>query len=571
VVAFAASAWSTWTGRGEVYYDSVTMFVALLLAARYFELRSRQRAAAVVESLARSVPPTAERLVEYPHSLATETVAASALVPGGLTLVRPGARVPADGVVVDGVSHADEALVTGESRPVPKQAGAEVMAGSVNRESQLIVRVTRIAAESRVSQILRLVERALHERPSIGRAADRVAAWSVAGILVAAALAGGYWWLNDPARALPVVVAVLVVSCPCALSLAVPTALASATASLARRGILVTRADAIEAMARATDVAFDKTGTLTDGHFALVGVFPHRALDREACVALAAALEGGSEHPIATALRGASRAAAPAASGLRSVSGCGVEGTIGGRRYRIGSPGWVARLHAEPLPIESRLLAAHVSPVALADEEGWIAWFTFADRLRPAAAATVSALREAGTRVHLLSGDRPATVAHCGALLEVDSAAGGLEPEGKLGWLREQQQRGARVMMVGDGVNDAPVLAGAQVSAAMACGTPLALISADVVLLRDDIAAVGVAMRESRRALRIMWQNFGWAILYNAIAIPAAAAGAVTPLAAGIGMSLSSLLVVANSLRLATRRRVRADPIAVRVAAAAAA
>jgi Cu2+-exporting ATPase len=573
LVAFAASVHATWTGEGDVYYDSVTMFLALLLTSRYFELRARQRAASLVESLARSVPVVAERLDGYPGSLATTTVPVDALVPGEHVLVAPGATFPADGAVVAGRSHADEALVTGESWPVAKEPGSEVLAGAVNRDSRLVVRVSRAAAASRVGQIIRLVERAMHDRPGFGAAADRVAAWSVAAVLLAAAIAGAWWAFADPAKALPVAVAVLVVSCPCALSLAVPTALAAATTSLARRGILLTRGDALEATARLTDVVFDKTGTLTEGRFALVGVLPLRELDREQCLRLAAALEAGSEHPVAAAVR---RAATPVevAGDVRGVPGAGVEGTVAGTVYRIGNPEWVASLHGEALPLQSRLLASHATPVALADERGWIAWFTFADELRAGATGVVGQLRAAGLRVHLLSGDRPATVAHYAQMLGVDSFHGGLTPEAKLEWLQGRQAGGARMMMVGDGVNDAPVLARADVSVAMASGTPLAMLGSDVVLLGTDIGAVAAAVRGARRAFRVMRQNFGWAILYNALAIPLAAAGAVTPLIAGLGMSLSSLLVVANSLRISARlpsRRPRTGVGPVREAPASAA
>jgi Cu2+-exporting ATPase len=435
---------------------------------------------------------------------------------------------------------------------VRKAAGSPVLAGSVNRESRLVVRVTASTADSRVSQIVRLVERAMGERPSIARLADRIASWSVAGVLIAALGALVAWWFVDRDRAVAVAVAVLVVSCPCALSLAVPTVVAAATSALARRGILVTRGDAIEALASVDDVVFDKTGTLTEGSFALVAAIPLRGQGAEACVELAAALEAGSVHPIASAFRAAAAGRTlPATAGVRDATGCGIEGVIDGRRYRLGTPAWTASLHGDSPPDVAEIAAAEGTPIALCDEQGWVAWFTLSDRARAGASSVVTVLRGAGFDVHVLSGDQPRTVAHVARQLGIDSAVGGVDPEGKLGWLQALQRRGRRVLMVGDGVNDAPVLAGANVSMAMATGTPLAMVSADVVLLRADLNGVPAALAASRKAIAVMRENFAWAALYNAVAIPLAAAGALTPLIAGAGMAASSLLVVLNAMRLA--------------------
>jgi Cu2+-exporting ATPase len=550
-IAFAASVWATVTGRGEVYFDSVTMFVFLLLGARYLEVLARARAAETQQRLLRHTPAVAERIVPGSGGGATVRVAAARLEPGDLVQVAPGAIIPADGKVTAGASAADESLLTGESRPVAKHAGDLVTGGSVNLESPLTVEVTRVGPESVLAGIMRLMDRAQAGRPRSAEIADRAAQWFVAILIPVALAAAAAWLWFDPPRALWVLVAVLVVSCPCALSLATPAAFAAATDALHRGGILVTRGHALETLARATHVVFDKTGTLTWGRLALVGVIPVGGQDREVCLAVAAALERGSEHPIAAALLlAAAGLPAEAAEDVKNHPGRGVEARVRGRRFRIGSPAFASELAGQPLPAELAFAADDVTVVALADEQGCLALFTLGDALRSGAGWLVRELEAAGKSVCLLSGDRQRTVAHVAHELGIGIAAGESGPEAKLAFVRRLQARGAVVAMVGDGVNDAPVLAQAQVSIAMGGGTDLAHASADVVFLADDIGRLAEAFATACAAMRIIRQNLAWAAAYNAVAIPLAAAGWVTPLAAGIGMAASSLAVVANALRL---------------------
>ena len=550
-IGFAASAWATLTGRGEVYFDSVTMFVFLLLGARYLEAAARARAAETQQRLVQHTPAVAERILPGPGAAKTERVAAARLEPGDRVQVAPGAIIPADGRVVDGASAADESLLTGESRPVAKRAGDTVAGGSVNVASPLTVEVTRVGPDSVLAGIVRLMDRAQAGRPRISEIADRVAQWFVAALIPVALAAALAWLWVDPPRALWVLVAVLVVSCPCALSLATPAAFAAATGALHRRGILVTQGHALETLARATHVVFDKTGTLTWGRLSLVGVVLLGGASRERCLALAAALERGSEHPIARALAAAA-ADMPGATAedIRNHPGRGVEARIGGRRVRLGNPAFAAELANRALPEELVFAADDVTVVVLADEEsGYLALLTFADAPRPGASRLVQELTAAGKTVCLLSGDRQRTVADVAQRTGVGIAVGDADPEAKLAFVRALQARGAVVAMVGDGVNDAPVLAQAQVSVAMGGGTDLAHTSADMVLLADDIGRLAAAFTTAREALRIIRQNLAWAGAYNAVAIPLAAAGWVTPLIAGVGMAVSSLAVVANALR----------------------
>ena len=550
-VAFAASAWATASGHGEVYFDSITMFVFLLLGARYLEVLARARAAEAQQRLVQHMPAVADRLVAGVAADVIERVAAARLVAGDRVVVAPGATVPADGRVTAGQSAADESLLTGEARPVPKRAGDAVTGGTVNLSGPLTVEVTRVGPESVLAGIVRLMDRAQSGKPRIALLADRVAQWFVAALVAVAFATGIAWYWIDPQRALWVMVAVLVVSCPCALSLATPAALAAATGALHRLGILVTRGHALETLSQVTHVVLDKTGTLTFGRLALIGVIPLGAASPAIVLALATALERGSEHPIARALMAEPAGAPPdPVEDVVNLPGQGIEARANGRRVRFGSPAFASGVNGQPLPIELQFAAAEVTVAVLADEQGYLALFTFGDRVRPGARQLVRELEAGGRTVCLLSGDRHATVVHFARELGIRTAVGEATPDTKLAFVRELQQRGAVVAMVGDGVNDAPVLAQAQVSIAMGGGTDLAHASADMVLMADDLYRLSEAFGIAGRAMRIIRQNLAWAAAYNALAIPLAVAGWITPLLAGIGMAASSLAVVGNALRL---------------------
>ncbi len=553
LAALGASAWATWRGEGAVYYDSITMFVALILGARYLELMARHRAAAAIEGLARRQPDTAVRYCRWP-GVAVETVAATALACEDRVLVRPGALVPADGEVVEGHSELDEAMLTGEAQALPRGPGDLVLAGSVNRGQPLVVRVLRAGADTRLASILRLTERAAGNRPAIARTADRVAGVFVASLLAVAAATAVAWAIIDPTRALAVTVAVLVVSCPCALALATPAAAAALTGSLARRGVVFGRGDVLETLARVTHVVFDKTGTLTRGDVRVTDVAVVDGTTRNAALLLAAGLEARSEHPLARALVALAPGAAPApVTALTTARGQGVAGDLRGEHVRIGTPDFVAAL-AGPMPQSLAAFAAGAPAattlVALGGAAGWRALFALADTLRDEAAATVASLHRMGITTLLLSGDRSASVDAVARTLDIADARAELTPEGKREAVAALQRAGAIVAMVGDGINDAPALAQAQVSFSLSSATPLAQWTADVVVLSDRIDRVPSTLGAARRAMRILRQNFGWAIAYNALAIPAAALGWVTPLLAALGMAISSLVVVGNALRL---------------------
>ena len=547
-VAFSASAWSTIVGHGEVYFDSVSMFVFLLLCGRYLEIRARHAVARSLDFLSRAIPEVALRVDAAGES---EQVAVSALRPGDRVLVRSGERVPADGVVEEGKSFVDESLLSGESSPVTKRAGEGLTGGSTNIADPLLMRVERIGADTVLSSIVRLMQQAASERPRLIANAEHVTGWFVAATLALAAAAAAAWWLIEPGRALWVAVSILVVTCPCALSLATPVALTVATGRLGRQGLIVCRGHVIETLARATDVVLDKTGTLTQGKLQLKATQLLAELSEAECLRIAAALEQGSMHPMAKALI----AAAPqafAAGASKHYAGQGVEAKLQGRSYRLGRPEFVVALH--PAPAQLPELAPGNSVAVLGDESRCLALFVFGDELRPEAGDFVEAMRQAGKRVHLLSGDRAETVENTASTLGIELATANASPHSKLRYVQALQREGRVVAMIGDGINDAPVLAQANVSIAMSDGAWMSQRQADAVLLSGRLGDLGAAFETSARTLAVIRENLFWALAYNLTAVPLAALGMVTPWMAGIGMSASSLVVILNSMRLFRRQ-----------------
>jgi P-type Cu2+ transporter len=539
--AWLASVLHTIAGQGEVYFDSVTMFVFFLLLGRTLEMNARHRAGDTHEALARLLPEAARRRMPGGD---WETVALRELQPGDVVSVRHGDTLPADGRLSGGAARLDESMLTGESRPRLRAQGESAMAGSINLGDPIEIVIERTGADTLVSGIGRLLDRAQSERPPIATAADRVARWFVVGVLAAAAITWFAWNALDPARAFEITLAVLVVTCPCALSIATPAAMTAATAYLARRGLLVTRAGAVEKLARAGRVIFDKTGTLTLGKPRITRVEASAGMNAQAALGIAAALESVSEHPIARAFA----VAAPAGevSDARVSPGLGIEGTVQGRKWRLGRPDWAAELAGVPAPLAD----SGETVVGLSDEAGIAARFWLADRLRPGAKAQLARLGALGLAVEIASGDTADAVAPVAAAVGLGEWRAAATPQDKLSLLRARQATGQTVVMVGDGVNDAPVLAGADVSIAMAGGTPLAQTSADMVLLGETLQPLAEGVSHARRTLRIVRQNLSWAAGYNLLALPLAATGFIAPWMAAIGMSASSLLVVLNALRL---------------------
>nr|WP_297350867.1 cation-translocating P-type ATPase [uncultured Caldimonas sp.] len=566
VVTFVASTGATFNPGGifgaEVYFDSLTMFVFFLLCGRYLELRARSATAGALEGLMHRLPETVERLRA---DGTTETVLVRRLHAGDHVRVRPGQAFPADGSLLEGQAQVDEALLTGESRPVLRGSGEPVVAGSFNLSSPVVMRVERTGQDTRYAQIVALMERASTDRPALARLADRIAGTFLWGVLIAAFGAALAWSFIEPGRAVWVAVSVLIVTCPCALSLATPSALLSAAGALARRGILVQRLQALEALARADLFVFDKTGTLTQDRLAVTGFDLVPPWARASALPHAAALAQASLHPVAQALLRESTGVTPVAlSDVRELPGQGIEGRDGrGRTWRLGAPGFA---------VPGQAAARGAGTTAWLSADGLlVARFFLEESLRPDARVAVAALRADGVEVLLLTGDREPSARRVAAALGIADYRALASPEDKLRSVQTAQALGRRVAMVGDGINDGPVIARADVSIAMGQGAALARAQADFTLLSGRLADVVEARRLAVRTLRVIAQNLGWAAAYNAVCIPLALLGYLPPWLAGLGMAGSSLFVVMNAWRLARLPGPQAQraPASLRASAAA--
>jgi Cu2+-exporting ATPase len=551
LITFGVSTVGTFEPSGlfgrEVYFDSLTMFVFFLLSGRWLELRLRDRTAGALEALMNRLPDSVARRGEDGRF---ERVSVRRLAEGDRLRILPGEVFPADGLVVQGQTTANEALLTGESRPVTRGVGDEVIAGSHNLSAGVEVQVLRVGSQTRFAQIVALMESASVTKPSMALLADRLAKPFLLLVLLAAALAGAFWWGSDPGHALMVAASVLVVTCPCALSLATPAAMLAAAGQLARSGVLVRRLGAFEALNDVDTVVFDKTGTLTDECLALGARAVRAGVTAEDALAMAAALAQHSLHPVSKALVTAQRGAGAAryqAQDTQESAGAGVAGRVGAsdglaepRRLKLGSAAFCGLT----------MCPSDALQVFVSDDQGWLATFEFNETVRPDALATVAAFQAAGLAVHLLSGDSACATARVASQVGIKSFRGACSPQDKLDFLRAAQQQGHQVAVVGDGLNDGPVLAGAHVSFALGRSVPLAQASADFVVLGPQLALIFKTLLLSKRTLRVVRQNLGWAAVYNAVCVPLAVLGWLPAWLAGLGMAFSSLFVVLNALRL---------------------
>lgn len=542
--AFAASVWATLTRQGEVYFESVSMFTFFLVLGRFLEFRARTSVHASSNALARQLPPTCRvRRGDHFEQQAVRDLSVSDRIQ-----VRAGELCPVDGRIIEGTSEFDEASLTGEVSPHARGVGDAVLAGTTNLSQAVEIEVTRLGADSSASALSQLLERAASEKPRLAELADRGARHFVWSTLVITALIGLAWLWIDADRAFWIVISVLVVTCPCALSLATPTVLAQATQSLARLGLIITRGHTLERLAEITDLAFDKTGTLTEGRFRLINTDPQPAAlaedgSTDALIQLAAALEADSDHPLARAFQDAARGAdLPTLTERTQHPSQGVSGRDANHLYRLGRADFA---------LDGQAPSATAGTLWLSRDGVPWARFQLADEVRASAASAVNELNQLGLRCHVLTGDpNPQADARLAALTLSGDYRSGLSPADKLDWLHQQQAQGRQLAVVGDGINDAPVLAGAPVSIALASGSDLAKQSADALLLNDQLTAIAAAIRAARKTRRVIRQNLLWALVYNGVALPLAALGWVTPWQAAIGMSASSLLVVLNALRL---------------------
>ncbi len=542
-LAFIAGTINLVTGSGQSYFDSITMFVAFILAARYVELVAKQDAQGGAEALAKQLPATCERVLDYPQAQQIELVPVVNCMPGEVLRVSPGEVVPADGILIACESSVDESLLTGESIPIEKNIGDRIYAGTHNILNPLIMRIDAVGQSTRIAGIASLLDQALLAKPLMVSLAEKWAAYFVGFLLLCAFLSSAIWLYIDSSKAWTVLVAVLVASCPCALSLAVPTAMAAAQGAVTRLGLLIVRGHMMEGLVKASDLVLDKTGTLTMGQPELKEIVNLRSeYRREDALALATALEAGQRHPLALSLLRAAEiehlSLPVLAEPVTNQLGKGLSSGV----YRLGSSSWI-RVHQD-------LETGQYGQVHLADHQGLIASFIFLDTPRVGLQDFLSTVRARNITVHLVSGDDPATVAWWAGQVGIESYQGGCTPEDKYDYIERLQDAGRFVWAIGDGVNDAPLLARADISIAVGTGAPLASAGADAILTASSLAPLAKILLLADKTQMVIKENLIWALIYNLVAIPAAMMGLVNPWIAGVGMSLSSLAVTLNAWRL---------------------
>lgn len=557
-ITFVMSTVGTFEPKGifgkEVYFDSLTMFVFFLLTGRWLELRLRDRTAGALEALMNRLPDSVERLNA---GGVFERVAVRRLDVGDLIRVQPGEAFAADGVIASGATQVDEALLTGESRPLERRVGEAVVAGSHNLSATVQVRVQKVGLQTRFAQIVALMESASATKPRGAQIADRLAKPFLVGVLLAAGLACAWWWERDPGHALMVAVAVLVVTCPCALSLATPAAMLAAAGTLARSGIMVRNLAALETLAKVDTVVFDKTGTLTHDAMVLEGVQVRAGTSESRAMSMAVALARHSLHPASQALVRAHNSEGTnltkevwLSDAITETAGQGVCALV-----RRDSDGPLE--NPEHIRLGSAAFCGVVAPPApslrifLSDSQGWLATFSLAEQVRTQARDVVQTLGDHGVSVQIMSGDSAESVGQVAGLVGITQFSAGCSPADKLERLRAIQAQGHTVAMVGDGLNDGPVLAGAHASFAFGRAVPLAQSQSDFVIMGDSLASVAQCVFHARKTMTIVHQNLWWALVYNAASVPLAIAGWMPAWAAGLGMATSSLLVIVNALRLA--------------------
>lgn len=586
--AWGMSVWLWWRtppdAMPHLYFEAAAVVITLVRLGKWLEARAKRRTTAAIRALQALRPEQAHLLPDGVRREALQDVPVAELLPGDRVLVRPGERIPADGIVERGRTQVDESMLTGEPLPVAKGEGDAVTGGSLNGEGPIEVRVTAAGARSVLQRIIALVQDAQAGKAPVQRLVDRVAAVFVP-VVVLVAVATAVLWMTvggaDAERAVLHAVAVLVIACPCALGLATPTAIMAGTGAAARHGILVKDAEALEVAQRVRTVAFDKTGTLTVGHPRLVACVPAPGVDEGAALRAAAALQVGSSHPLAKAVLAAVGDAVPAAAtDARTVPGRGVQGRVEGVGLALGSPAWMAELGC-PLQPEAALppgwgpaiaaqqaAGATLAVLAWLQDGAWrpLALLAFADEPKPGAAGAIAALRARGLAVVMISGDQRAAAEAMARRLDLRPEDGEVQaevlPADKAAVVRALQGRGGAVAMVGDGINDAPALAAADVGIAMGSGTDVAMHAAGITLLRGDPALVPAALDISSRTVRKIRQNLFWAFVYNVAGIPLAALGVLDPVFAGAAMAASSVSVVSNALWLTRWRPTPSRPTA---------
>lgn len=546
--AYVASCIATINGTGEVYFESVSMFTFFLLLGRYFEQNARNTASVSASNLHKLVPLTA-------HVLGENTITdspAKTLKLKDKIIVYPGETIAADGIIIKGKTAIDEAMLTGEQMPITKQQQDNVFAGTINLDQTITIEVTAVGQNQLVAEIIRLQEIASNNRPAIAEYTDVLGHYFSTLVIIIAALTYVVWYFIEPANAFWITLSVLVATCPCALALATPTAITCATAQFTQLGIIIRKNGVFETLPNVDHVVFDKTGTLTCGKFTITNIKCSNHDSESRLLVLASALESESTHPIAKAFSGYFNAEIIVSNRQQTV-GKGIQGSIQGKLYKIGSLNFVTKNPAKKAIANTRLLTNQ--KIWLSCDNEIIASFELQDSLRPDSKQTIDNLKQSGINVSIASGDSSDQVSLLAQDLGIQNVRQGLMPKDKLSFIEALQNQKKTVVMFGDGINDAPVLAGANLSIAMESGTSVAKNSADMILLGDHLNQFHKALKIAKKTKAIIYQNLIWAVAYNLIILPLAVTGYVVPYIAALGMSASSLIVVSNSLRLLRRNQ----------------
>ena len=551
-----AGLYALFSDAGEgMYFEGLAMLVFLLLLGRFMEQDARRKAGDAAERLVKLLPAFCHHLPDYPDEHSVEAAVVK-LKAGDVIVVRAGEVIPVDGTVLSGESAVDEAMLTGENLPITKATNDKVIAGTLNTASPLIIRADEVGKRTRLAHIVKLLDRALSQKPRLAVLADKYASsFVLSTVIFAVPVFLGWWWYADVYKALWITVSLLVITCPCALSLATPTALAASTGKLAGQGILVSGSQALEALALVTDVVFDKTGTLTEGKLTVQNIMLLSTFSQDDAIYLAQVLEQQSEHPIARAIFNLNTTSTLNISSEQRINrvGHGVRAQLfihgENQQWAIGRPEFVQEI-AGALPMELQHIQHHGTVITLGNQQGFIAAFLLQDQIKAHIPTVLSQLKKQDLNLHILSGDCQIAVQTLAQTLEIPHFYAEATPEDKLAYVETLQRQGKKVLMIGDGINDAPVLAVSDVSIVVASGADVARDGADIVLLNDEMAVIPATLNQAYRTTRIIRQNLIWASVYNLIAVPLAVAGFVNPWVAALGMSSSSLLVLLNALRL---------------------
>ena len=545
--AWAASTWSTVTGHGEIYFDSVSMFVFFLLTGRYLQMISIHRSGRVLEERLKSKPETAIRLIDGEQ----QRILLDDVLPGEILLVKPGQQIPCDGVIDTGETTVDESILTGESLPLLRKIGDKVAAGSINTGNVITISVSNSAENSTLTGIINLLQKAQQTKPKVQLLADKIASYFVAMVLLLAFATGIYWYWQDSTQLFNAVLAVLVVTCPCALSLATPVAITTGLGKLTEQALLLNRTAPLLNLSELTDIIFDKTGTLTTNRFTVASINNFSEKSDDEILQIIAILESHSDHPIASAFSVCeSKGSATQVNDVSISPASGIEANLNGELWKFGNALMLGALKC-PIALPS-ILPGQLILFLISDNQCQ-ALLILETEIRDSAKTTIKQLKDKGLRLHLLSGDQEPNVKQIADELDFDDYLSEQSPEQKLSYIQYLQGSGCKAAMVGDGINDSPAMAASLVSVAMAKSTDITKVSADIIMLSDDLNLIADSIDTSKFVRRVIKQNLTWALTYNLLGLPLAMSGILTPWLAALGMSISSLVVVLNALRLSRK------------------